>query len=86
MAQHSKDIVLAMTFGEMDETDRRLLDRLLRTMEGVTAFQIVGDRLIISLSSHEGEVGLMRSFAAAGIYPLSAKELGATDTGGPRAC
>jgi hypothetical protein len=40
----------------------------------------------VSLRSAEGEAGLVRTLAAAGIYPRSTHEPGAKDERGPYAC
>ena len=53
----------------------------------VTAFRFRDDgTLVVSISSADGEVGLVRTLTAAGIYPHSTHELGARDPGGPHAC
>lgn len=87
MAEFNDDILLSLTFGPVADGERRLLERLLAGSEGVTAFRLGDDgTLVVSVRSVEGEVDLVRVLAAAGIYPHSARELGASDPGGPHAC
>jgi hypothetical protein len=79
--------MLTLTFGAVDAGDRRLLAKLVSGAEDVTGFRLSEDgMLVVLLRSAEGEAGLVRTLAAAGIYPRSTHEPGAKDERGPYAC
>jgi len=87
MAELSKDMVLKIAFAEVNEGDRRLLERVLADADGVTAFELSEDgTLVVSLHAPNGDEGLSRALAAAGMYPLSTQNLGASHRGEFNAC
>jgi len=86
MAELSRDLVFRMAFAELRANDRRLLERVLSTADGVTAFELGADGiLVVSVNADHGDIGLTRAFAAAGILPDRAEQLGITK-GGVNAC
>ena len=86
MAELSRDLVFRMAFAELRGDDRRLLERVLSTTDGVTAFELGADGiLVVSVNAENGDIALTRAFAAAGILPDSAEQLGVTK-GGMNAC
>jgi hypothetical protein len=87
MAELSRDLVFRIAFAELRGEDRRLLERVLSTADGVTAFDLGADGiLVVSVNADIGDISLTRAFAAAGILPESAERLGGTHMGGMNAC
>jgi hypothetical protein len=87
MAELSRDLVFRLAFTELHEDDRRLLERVLSVTDGVTAFELGSDGvLVVSVHPESGDISLTKAFAAAGILPDSAEQLGITHKGGMNAC
>lgn len=87
MGQLSKDMVLKLAFAEVSDSNRKLLGRILTGTDGVTAFELAEDgTLVVSLHSEDGDEGLSRALAAAGLFPVSMENLGTAHKGGMNAC
>jgi len=80
-------MVLKLAFAEVDDSDRKLLGKILNGMDDVTAFELAEDgTLVVSLHSEDGDEGLSRALAAAGMFPVSTQHLGVSYRGGMNAC
>lgn len=88
MADFITERIVTMAIDDLDTADRRLVERLMLRVEGVSAYRLADDGLLTVALVDTDEEPLLRALFAAGILARSTEmfETVHMNLGGHRAC